>query len=221
MEAKRIAAEKAVDKINSGMVVGLGSGSTSFFAIQRIGQLVSEGLKIEAVASSMKSEALARQLNIPILPFEKLKAIDIAIDGADEVDKNKNLIKGGGGSLLREKIIAFHSKAFYVIVDESKLVKSLGKFPLPVEIIPFAFELTVRQLKQLNCLPSIRQKNNEYFITDNGNLIADCEFDVIKEPSLLHAQIKSIPGVVETGLFMGSMVTAVIAGYQDGKVETF
>jgi ribose 5-phosphate isomerase A len=123
VDAKRIAAEKAAEKISNGMVVGLGSGSTSFFVIQRIGQLVSEGLKIEAVASSTKSEALARQLNIPILPFEKLKTIDIAIDGADEVDKNKNLIKGGGGSLLREKIIAFHSKSFYVIVDESKLVR--------------------------------------------------------------------------------------------------
>lgn len=203
------------------MVVGLGSGSTSFFAIQRIGQLVGEGLKIEAVASSTKSEALARQLNIPILPFEKLKTIDIAIDGADEADPDKNLIKGGGGSLLREKIIAYHSKSFYVIVDESKLVKSLGKFPLPVEIIPFAFELTVRQLKQLNCIPAVRQKNGQFFITDNGNLIVDCAFDVIKDPSLLHAQIKSIPGVVETGLFMGSMVTTVIAGYHNGKVEVF
>ncbi|MEX1241757.1 MAG: ribose 5-phosphate isomerase A, partial [Cyclobacteriaceae bacterium] len=152
MVAKKNAAERAVELIKDGMTVGLGSGSTASYAIANIGERVKRGLKIKAVASSLKSETLAKSLMIPVFDPSQIDSIDIAIDGADEVDTTGNLIKGGGGSLLREKIIAFGSKAFHVIVDDSKLVERLGnRAPVPVEITPFAAGLTMRHLQQLGC----------------------------------------------------------------------
>jgi ribose 5-phosphate isomerase A len=221
MKAKRLAAEKAAEKIKSGMVVGLGSGSTANWAIKKIGEMVKEGLQIEALASSVKSESLAKEYNIPLRSFEGLESIDIAIDGADEIDKNRNLIKGGGGSLLREKIIDFNSKLFYVIADESKLVNTLGKFPLPIEIIPFGHELTLKQLQLIGCTPVIRKIDDNPFISDNGNLIADCHFGIIKDPQDLNERLKMIVGVVETGLFSSRFVTSVFVGFENGDVRVF
>jgi ribose 5-phosphate isomerase A len=175
-------------------------------------------MNIKAVASSEHSEMLARQLNIPIVPFSQIQQIDVTIDGADEVDKNFNLIKGGGGALLREKILVYHSKQFIVIVDDSKLVTHLGKYPLPVEIIPFASNLTLSRLKELGCNALIRQNDDKLFKTDNGNLIADCHFNKIIDPQSLDQQLRSVPGVVETGLFHHDLVTMVIAAYGDGNV---
>lgn len=218
MIAKKIAAEKAVEYIRDGMTVGLGSGSTAFYAIQKIGERVKEGLKIKAVATSVKSENIARGLNIPVYQASEVESIDIAIDGADEVDQYNNLIKGGGGSLLREKIIAFASKKFHVMVDESKLSEKLGTFPLPVEIVPFAAELTLKHLKALGGDVSLRKVKEEIFVTDNGNLIADCRFGTITDPAKLDAQIKTIPGIVETGLFINRMVSSVIVGHKNGEV---
>jgi len=219
METKRLPAEKAVTYLNDGMIVGLGTGSTTFFAIQKIGERVKAGLKIKAVASSDHSETLARELNIPLISFADVKQIDITIDGADEVDEQFNLIKGGGGALLREKILVYNSKKFLVIVDESKLVTQLGKFPLPVEAISFASNLTLAHLKKLGCDPRIRTDKNETYKTDNGNLIIDCQFNKIPDPKSLELQIKSIPGIVDTGLFMNKFVTSVFVGLADGTVK--
>ena len=219
MNAKKIAAEQAVEEIKDGMTVGLGTGSTAYWAIEKIGEKVRQGWQIQAIATSAKSEEQAKQLHIPIASFADITHIDITIDGADEVDENKNLIKGGGGALLREKIIASNSHKLYIVVDESKLVKQLGRFRLPVEIVPFAHELTLKKIQSLGGQPIIRNVSGKSFITDNGNLIADCDFYPVTDPSALNMQLHMIPGVVETGLFLHSMVHSVIVGYEDGKVE--
>jgi ribose 5-phosphate isomerase A len=218
MNPKQVAAEKAVEFVKNGMIVGLGTGSTAFWATQKIAQRISEGLTIRAVASSASTEALAGQLGIPLVPFSSIDHIDITIDGADEVDDQLNLIKGGGGALLREKILAGNSSRFYVVVDESKRVPRLGRFPLPVEIVPFASNLTIRRLQELNCEPVVRMVKGSEFITDNGNLIADCSFKEIPDPKALQQRINLIPGVVENGLFV-DMATAVVVGYGDGTIQ--
>ena len=219
MNAKQLAAEHAVQFVKDGMTIGLGTGSTSAFAIEAIGKKVQQGFSIKAVASSLRSEELATNAGITLIPFSEVGSIDVYIDGADEVDKNLNLIKGGGGALLREKILAFNSKQFLVIVDDSKLVEHLGKFLLPVEIIPFAMELTLMQLQKSGCLTSMRMDNNQPYITDNGNLIIDCDFKKIEQVEQLHHFMNSIPGVVENGLFLNSIVSKVIVGYENGEVN--
>ncbi|GMK41278.1 ribose-5-phosphate isomerase A [Paenibacillus sp. CCS19] len=219
MNAKKAAADKAVELIQNGMTVGLGTGSTAYWAIHRIAERIKEeGLQLKAVSSSKNSEELALQLGIPIIPFAEVESIDMTIDGADEVDRDNHLIKGGGGALLREKIIASNSKRFVVIVDESKLVKTLGKFPLPIEIVPFAAELTIRRLEQLGCKPVIRKAEQSTFVTDNGNWIVDCHFDEIASPGALGDRIKTIPGVVEHGLFI-QMAHTVVVGHADGTTS--
>ena len=152
-----------------------------------------------------------------MVPFSEIDVIDLTIDGADEVDTHLNLIKGGGGALVREKILAINSKKFFVIIDESKRVEHLGQFPLPVEIVPFAANLTINKLKELGCNTRIRMSNDIEYITDNGNIIVDCNFEKIVEPIELNKQINLIPGVVENGLF-ARMVSTLIIGYIDGKV---
>jgi ribose 5-phosphate isomerase A len=218
MNAKKAAALRAVEFVNDGFVVGLGSGSTSEWAIRRLAERFQDGLRIKAVASSKASEQLAIELGIPIVPFSEFNEIDVTIDGADEVDHDFNLIKGGGGALLREKLLAYNSKKMIVIVDESKLVNKLGKFPLPIEIVPFASELTLKHLEELHCKAAIRMANNEPYFTDNGNYIADCWFHVISDPKDLHDQIKSIPGVVESGLFI-QMTDTIIIGNDEGSTR--
>lgn len=218
MDSKKIAAEKAVEYIKDGMIVGLGTGSTAYWAIQKIGQLVNEGLSIKAIATSKQSEQLAIELGITLLPFAEITYIDVTIDGADEVDNDWNLIKGGGGALLREKIVASVSKQLIIIVDESKHVAQLGHFPLPVEVVPFGFEMTMVQLGRLGANPVLRMANDRTFITDNGNYIVDCHFDRIAQPKLLQHSLNHIPGVVENGLFV-DMATQVIVGYSNGTVN--
>lgn len=215
---KRIAAEYAVQYIEDGMKVGLGTGSTAYWAIQRIGERVKEGLSIQAVATSKASEKQAIELGIPIIPFRDLDGLDITIDGADEVNTDLELIKGGGGALLREKIVAHHSNKLIIVADERKVVHTLGKFPLPVEIVPFAMDWTLKSLQSLGCQVQLRTEEEQLFITDNGNYIADCNFGSITTPLQLHNDILSIPGVVDHGLFIGRAGLAVIA-HQDGKVE--
>ena len=219
MDAKKRAAEKAVDWIKNDMVVGLGTGSTAYWAIEAIGDKVKNGLKIKAVATSSRSEDLARERRIPIVPFSEIQTIDVTIDGADEVDKDGYLIKGGGGALLREKIVAYHTKTYLIVVDESKIVEQLGRFPLPVEIVPFAFELTVQQLEKRFGPLKIRQAERQNYITDNGNFIADLSAFPITDPERLNAELHAIPGVVETGLFSKKMVSYVIVGQQGGEIE--
>jgi ribose 5-phosphate isomerase A len=218
--AKRAAAEYAVKYVQDGMIVALGSGSTVHFMIRKLGERVrNEGLKIQTVASSDRSEQLAREFNIPVLDVSAVSRMDIGIDGADEVDRHGNLIKGGGGALLREKILAFNSNAFHVIVDQDKPVDVLGKFPLPVEVIPFGINLATLHLKALGCTPILRVRNDKTFITENGNRIIDCQFNAITDPDALSTAIKKIPGVVESGLFSGKLVKSVIVGRENGEVS--
>lgn len=219
MNAKQAAAYKAVEFVQTGMTVGLGSGSTSYFAIERLGVLVRGGLSLQAVGSSVKTEALARDAGIPIIDFAGVDRIDLYIDGADEVDASFNLIKGGGGALVREKIVAFNSDTFIVIVDTSKQVQMLGAFPLPVEVVPFAADLTMRRLEKLGGKAVLRQKEGKAFVSDNGNFIVDVHFGIIQDPAALNVAINVIPGVVESGLFNGTMVQRVLVGYDDGRVD--
>jgi ribose 5-phosphate isomerase A len=219
MNAKQLAAEHAAKLIQDGMTVGIGTGSTSAFAIEAISKKIKEGLSIRAVASSIKSEELAKGAGITLIAFSEVERIDIYIDGADEVDENLNLMKGGGGALLREKILAFNSNEFIVIVDSSKLVRYLGKFLLPVEVVRFAMELTMRQLQKLGCTTTIRQQAGKRYFTDNGNTIVDCDFKKIERVAQLHDSINAIPGVVENGLFSKTIVSKIIVGFESGEVQ--
>jgi ribose 5-phosphate isomerase A len=218
MNPKQIAGERAVDYLETGMTVGLGTGSTAYWAIREIGSRIKQGLRIRAVPTSCQSEIFARELDIPIAPFSEVEKIDLDIDGADEVDHQLNLIKGGGGALLREKIIAAASHTFIIVADESKWVETLGNFPLPVEVFPFAWELTFRQLKQLGCIPVMRQEKSENFVSDNGNFIIDCAFGSMPDPSKVLKQLGNIPGIAGHGLFLG-MADIVIIGKNDGSYE--
>jgi ribose 5-phosphate isomerase A len=215
INGKKLAAGKAIEYIRGGMTLGLGTGSTAYWAIQGIGDMVKEGLSVKAVATSVQSEALARELNIPIIPFSAVDHLDITIDGADEVDRELNLIKGGGGALLREKIVAAVTKFYIIIVDESKLVDKLGKFPLPVEVAPFAWELTERKLAALGCTPKMRMAGDQPYLTDNSHYILDCSFGTINDPALLHQQVSDITGVMEDGFFIG-MADVIISGAPGG-----
>jgi|KBSMisStandDraft_5_1062788.scaffolds.fasta_scaffold00069_21 ribose 5-phosphate isomerase A len=221
MTGKQISAEAAVNYIEDGMTVGLGSGSTVYWAIQKLGEQVKAGLKIRAVPSSASTEKQARELGIPIVGFDEIQEFDLDIDGADEVDAGRNLIKGGGGALLREKILAYNSRTFIVIIDESKFSAQLGRAKLPVEVVPFGHELIVKKMEMLGSVPQIRIKEGKTFITENGNLIIDCKFPTIENAWDLHRKIIQLPGVVETGLFPGKMVTKVIVGFENGNIQEF
>jgi ribose 5-phosphate isomerase A len=218
INGKKMAAAKAMEYIRGGMTLGLGTGSTAYWAIQGIGELVKNGLEVNTIATSMQSEALARELNIPIVSFAEIDQLDITIDGADEVDEALNLIKGGGGALLREKIVAAATKFYIIIVDETKLVPKLGKFPLPVEVAPFGWEKTKLKLEQLGCSARLRMVGDQVFLTDNSHYILDCAFGIIDDPALLHAQVNSIVGVMENGLFI-RMASIVISGSADGHTR--
>jgi ribose 5-phosphate isomerase A len=218
MNAKQSAAAKAVEYVQNGMTIGLGTGSTAYWAIEYIGARVKEGLALRAIATSLQTETMARDLGISIVGFADIERIDITIDGADEVDENLQIIKGGGGALLREKIVAAATEFYIIIVDDRKLVTTLGKFKLPVEVIPFGWEFTSAHLKKMGCVPSIRLDKSKTFITDNGNYIVDCPFGSIPSPSGLHEKINSITGVVDNGLFI-DMADLVIAGNDSGNVR--
>ena len=221
INTKQAAAEAAVAYIKSGMAIGLGTGSTAAFAIQKLGERVKEeGLQVRAIATSLRSEEMAKELNIPIIGFDDFDMLDITIDGADEVDENLDLIKGGGGALLREKVVSMQTKINIIVIDETKLVKHLGKFPLPVEVVPFALTVVDRKLQQLGCQTVLRKKNNEVYITDNQNYILDCHFDEIDDTDSLHQTINAITGVVDNGLFI-QRASMVIAAYKDGRIATF
>ena len=218
VNGKKIAAGKAIEYIKDGMTLGLGTGSTAYWAIQGIGEMVKKGLTVRAIATSLQSESLALELGIPIVPFSEIDHLDITIDGADEVDESLNLIKGGGGALLREKIVASATRFYIIIVDESKLVKELGKFPLPVEVAPFGWELTFRRLAELGGSPRMRMAGDKPFLTDNQHYILDCPFGLIKDPARLHEQVSGITGVMEDGFFI-NMADVVVAGSPGGNTR--
>ncbi|PEN02241.1 ribose 5-phosphate isomerase A [Bacillus wiedmannii] len=219
MNLKQLAGEYAANFVKDGMKVGLGTGSTVYWLIQKLGERVKEGLSFQAVPTSKETEVLAKQLNISLISLNDVQSLDLTIDGADEIDANLQLIKGGGGALLREKIVATSSKELIIIADESKLVTHLGTFPLPIEIIPFSWKQTERKIQSLGCQTTLRLKNNETFITDNNNMIIDCIFPHnITNPTNFHTQLKMITGVVETGLFV-NMTSKAIIGTKNGIKE--
>ena len=201
------------------MVVGIGTGSTAYFFIQALIERCQEGLKIKAVSSSKASAELAKEGGIEILDLNDVEFIDITVDGADEIDSKKRMIKGGGGALLREKIVANASNEMIVIVDESKVVEHLGAFPLPVEVNPFGYELTKRQIEKQGFRAALREKEGKTYVTDNGNYILDLKFQHLPGEPEEHDQVlKEIPGVLETGFFF-DLAGRVIIGNQEGKVK--
>ncbi|NLX47234.1 MAG: ribose-5-phosphate isomerase RpiA [Euryarchaeota archaeon] len=215
-DRKRMAAERAVELVEDGMKVGLGTGSTAYYAIEAIGRLVRNGYKIVAVPTSLASERQARDLEIPLATLEEVGTLDITIDGADEVDRDLDLIKGMGGALLREKIVAHSTLQEIIVVDDSKVVQTLGtKFPLPVEVVPFSHGRTRYYMELLGCRAELRG-GSEPFITDNGNLIYHLHFESgIEDPYDLQRKLKDIPGVVETGLFL-KMAKKVVVAFDSG-----
>jgi ribose 5-phosphate isomerase A len=213
MNTKQMAGEKATEFVESGMSVGLGTGSTVYWTITRIGQMVKEGLKIRGLPTSKRTEELAIKLGIPLITFAEVEdELDLTIDGADEISPSLDLIKGGGGALLREKLVAAASRRLIIVADSSKRVSALGTFPMPVEIVPFAWEVTTRRIAALNCAATLRLSDYKPYVTDNGNYIVDCACGVIDDPYSLDRELKLLPGVVETGLFVGMADVAVVAG---------
>jgi len=213
-QLKLRAAQRALQLVEPGMTVGLGSGSTATLWIKLLGEQVREhGLKIRAIASSEDSERLGRSYGIPFVTFEECRRLDLTIDGADEIAPQLALIKGGGGKLLREKIVASASKRFVVVADESKQVEKLGRFPLPVEVITMAAPLVKDALHDLGFTPTLRvNRDGGPYLTDEGNLILDCSGRLIEDPDTIAAELDSIVGVVEHGLFLHMADLAIIAG---------
>jgi ribose 5-phosphate isomerase A len=215
---KQMAAERAVEHIQSGMVVGLGTGSTALFAIQRLASLLASSLlkDIVAIPSSVRSRDEAVKLGIPLTGFDTHPIVDITIDGADEVDPALNLIKGGGGALLREKIVAQASTRLVVIVDSGKLVSHLGEtFPLPVEVVSFGWETQLSFLQDLGAKVNLRRTDQgEPFITDQHNLILDCDFGPIRQMAELNQALNQRAGIVEHGLFLGMADEVIVASPQ-------
>ena len=212
------AGEKAVEFIDDGMLVGLGTGSTVYYTIRKLGELVKEGLKIKAVSTSSATSELALSEGIEILPFNEIEKTDLTIDGADEVDPDLNGIKGGGGALLYEKLVADVSDKIIWVVDSGKQVTSLGKFPLPVEVIQFGSSHIIKKFEERNFNPVLRIKDEKPYITDAGNFIIDLHLGEIKNPLELDNEIKIITGVVETGLFLNYAHTVIIGKGNDVEV---
>lgn len=210
---KKLAAIEAVKYVKDGMLIGIGTGSTVVFFIEQLGRLVTQGMGITGVATSEKTEKMAIASNIPMTRVPGRK-IDITFDGADEADLEGNLIKGGGGALLREKIVAFNSSRMFVLVDSSKIKEKgeFGKYPLPVEVIPYLEDRTKLNIEALGAECSFR--SGKEFRTDNGNLILDCSFGRIRDPVKLESAIKGIPGVAEVGLFC-NYADIIIEGNKD------
>ncbi len=218
---KHAAAQKALTEVSNHTVVGLGTGSTVVFFIQGLIEKVHQGLDIRVIASSEHSAKLAKDGGLIFADTQLLSTIDLTVDGADEIDFKKRMIKGGGGALVREKILAQASKKVVIIVDETKVVTQLGAYKLPIEILPFAHHLTLTHLEHLGFKGLLRKKQDDsFFLTDNGNYIFDIFYqNKIDSPEEDHLLLKTIPGVVETGLFF-NLAHKVYIGYRDGHVET-
>ena len=199
---KMLAAKEAVKYIENNQIIGLGTGSTAEFATMEIGAMVKNGLKIKAVPTSNATAELAKSLNIPLLSIDEIRAIDLTIDGADEFDENLNLLKGGGGALFREKMVARLTEKEIIIADSSKKVETLGAFKIPVEVVPMAVKFVQTQIEELGARAKIREKNGEVFITDAGNKILDADFGLIENVRDVSFKINDIEGVICHGLFI-------------------
>ncbi len=225
-KAKFVAAKRAVDYVESGMRVGLGTGSTAAWMVRCLGELVREdGLKIRGVPTSSRTAELAREVGIEVISLDEAKWLDVTIDGTDEFDTNLNLIKGGGGALLQEKIVATASDQMVVIADASKQVETLGAFPLPIEVIPFGWQTTKALVEEtlvgmdvLGRSTTLRMNGEAPYVTDEGNFIIDMHLRRIGNARQFSLVINQIPGVVENGLFV-DICDVVVIGYGDGRVE--
>lgn len=211
MEKKRLAGEKAAEYVKDGMILGLGTGSTAYYMIKKVGELVHNGMKLKAIATSKNTEKLAQELHIPLVDINDVDKIDLVIDGVDEIDGDFNAIKGGGGALFREKIVANLANEVIWIMDDSKLVDRIGKFPLPVEILPYGYIHIIRKLQEYSLNPIIRKKESGFFVTDNGNYIVDLHLDSFINIFEIYDKVKEITGVLEVGLF-SNMCNRIIIG---------
>ena len=218
-EMKEKAAQKAMDYVQGGMKLGLGTGSTAAKFVDLVGAAVADGLDVLCVPTSVATRDQAAALNIPLTTLDETPHLDLTVDGADELDEQLRLVKGGGGALLREKIVATSSDKMVVIADDSKLVNTLGAFPLPIEVVPFGLKSSHMMIEALaervGCSGEIKQRMKEDgtpFVTDNGNFILDCHFTTIEKPEALAGALTQVPGVVENGLFLAIADVAIIAG---------
>ncbi|EMS69320.1 ribose-5-phosphate isomerase RpiA [Ruminiclostridium cellobioparum] len=214
MTEKKNAAIKAADYIEDNMTVGLGTGSTAYYVIERVGELVKHGLNIKAVATSLSTSNIASGFNIPLVSIDEVERIDFAIDGVDEIDGGFNAIKGGGGALFREKMVATLADRVIWIMDSSKVVDAIGTFPLPVEILTYGYNHILRKLELLSLSPVLRLKSDGPFLTDNHNYIVDLHIGKGFDIKYVSEQLKAIPGVLETGLFL-NMCDRIIVGIKD------
>ncbi|ELU8225461.1 ribose-5-phosphate isomerase RpiA [Listeria monocytogenes] len=219
MNQKKLAGEKACEWIEDGMVVGLGTGSTVYYTIEKLGQMVNNGLHITGVATSDETTKQAEKLGIPLKSLNDVTEIDVTIDGADEIDTNFQGIKGGGGALLREKMVASASLKNIWVVSEEKLVRTLGKFALPLEVIPFGWKQIERTLAKEQIQTNLRkQSNGEVYVTNNGNYILDIVNQSFTDAKMWQEKLAQIPGVVEHGLFL-DYVDLIICGKANGETE--
>jgi ribose 5-phosphate isomerase A len=219
-EIKKNVGFYAVNFVKQGMTIGLGSGTTVYWFIKELSKRIKQGLSIKTVPTSIATDRLAKEAGIAISDLNEIESLPLTIDGADEIDPNGQLIKGGGGALLQEKIVAAASEELIIIADNSKLVQQLGKFPLPVEVVPFGYKQVQQKIISSGLCKTVnlRQKNNQPFITDHQHYILDCTFEKIDDAFALNSVLHLIPGVAETGLFI-DMASKAIIGHEDGRIE--
>jgi ribose 5-phosphate isomerase A len=218
-EIKKQLGKYAADLIPANSTIGMGSGTTIFWLISELAARTKEGFNLKIVPASAETKRLAEQAGITTLELNDVTSLPFTIDGADEIDKNFQLIKGGGGALLREKMVAALSEKLIIIADENKCVSQLGRFPLPVEVVPWGWKGVQKKILALGCKKTeLRKKNAEPFISADGHYILDCHFEKIIDPVALNASLHLIPGVLETGLFVNMTDTALI-GYADGRID--
>jgi ribose 5-phosphate isomerase A len=212
-ELKRLSAIAALDEIRNNMIVGLGTGSTASHFIRELGTRVQGGLRVLGIPTSEASRLLAEEVGVPLTSLKEHPEIDVTVDGADEVSPDLDLIKGLGGALVREKIVAHASNRVIIVVDDSKMVKQLGtRAPIPVEVVPFAVDSLMLKLVRWKGSVKIREKNGRPFVSDNGNTILDWQYDAIEDPHGVEMKLKSITGVVDSGIFSNVAAMVIVAG---------
>ena len=217
-DEKRQVGIAAAEYVRPGMALGLGSGSTVYFFLEELGRRVKGGVDVVGIPTSERTAALARDFGIPLATFDERQELDLAVDGADEVDPRLNLVKGHGGALLREKIIAMAARRLVIVVDSSKVSPALGtNMTLPVEVVPFAVALARTRLEALGARPTLRQDGGKPYVTDNGNWLLDCGFAPMSDPARLEAEINRVPGVMDNGLFIDLASEVILA--RSGSIE--